>query len=261
MALMTVTDEYGKTCEILVCHSMFLVALRQDRHRQSSSGNLRKRLLTIRTLGTSRLIGDGLTTENEPSDSPAIPPDPTLEGRRFSLVPLTPEYHRAVYQLSVRDIASFRWRYHGAIPPYQVFEQSLYTNVLVQFAIVPRQDPTQFVGLVVAYNAHFQDGYAFVAAVADRQSGAGTLEGVAILLRYMFAQWPFRKIYFEVPEFNVRQFQSAIDVGILQEEGRLIGHRYYSERYWDLVTYALYRERAMEFVRDTPGLFPELTVT
>jgi hypothetical protein len=192
---------------------------------------------------------------------PEPPPPPRLEGHRFSLVPLMPSHYHALYELSVNEIASFRWRYHGGIPPYQVFEQTLYHNVLVQFAIVSRQDPTQLAGLAVAYNASFQDGHTYVAAVSDRRLGVGTLEGIVLLLGYVFAQWPFRKVYIEAPEFNLGQFNSAIESGLLKEEGRLLGDRYYSDQYWDLVTFALYRESAEAFVNSTPGLFREPVTT
>jgi RimJ/RimL family protein N-acetyltransferase len=172
-------------------------------------------------------------------------PEPTfdpLRGRRFSLVPVTPAFHDALYRLSVTDPNSFRWRYHGSIPPKDVFERSLYAGVLVQFAMISNESTNQLAGLVVAYNADPQSDYCFLAAVADRKLGAGVLEGVALFAYYLLLHWPLRKIYLETQEYNVAQFQSAVASGLLKEEGRLKEHQFFAGRYWDRITYAMYRD-------------------
>lgn len=181
--------------------------------------------------------------------------EPSLDGRRFSLRPLAISHHRAAYDLTISNNIAFRWRYSGMIPSYERFERSLYNNVLIQFEVVPKNEPQKFVGLVVAYNQSPQDGHAFIAAIMDRKYGAGTFEGIALLVRYLLCNWPFRKLYAEAAEFNVSQFQSGIRAGLLKEEGRLVGHRYYDGRYWDEITYTIYREDAESFVDGRPGFF------
>jgi len=178
-----------------------------------------------------------------------------LQGRRFSLVPLTPEYYRALYQLSVTDQNSFRWRYHGAVPPLDAFERSLYSGVLCQFVIVPTARPQQLLGLVAAYNANLQSDYCFLAAVSHPGAGAGILEAVALFLRYLVRHWALRKIYLEVPEYNLSQYYSAVTAGLLKEEGRLTGHQYFLDHYWDLITYAIYRNDLLRFGERFESLF------
>jgi hypothetical protein len=178
-----------------------------------------------------------------------------LVGRRFSLVPLTPEYHRALYLLSVTDQNSFRWRFHGTTPSLETFERSLHPGVLCQFVVVPTGQPQRLLGLVVAYNANLQNGYCFLAAVTDPSSGAGILEAAGLFLRYLIRNWPFRKIYLEVPEYNVAQYQSAVSAGVLREEGRLKEHQYFLDRYWDLITYAIYRDELVKFGERFSSLF------
>jgi hypothetical protein len=170
-----------------------------------------------------------------------------LSGRRFSLVPLTPEYHRAIYQISTSDQNSFRWRYHGSMPTYEVFERTLNAGVLCQFVIVPRGTERQALGLVVAYNASMQNRYCYIAAVTDPAAGVGLLEAIAIFIRYLVRHWPFRKYYLEVPEYNLGQYASAMAAGLLKEEGRFIEHQYFLDRYWDLTTYALYKNDLLTF--------------
>jgi RimJ/RimL family protein N-acetyltransferase len=178
-----------------------------------------------------------------------------LLGRRFSLVPLTPEYHRALYVLSVTDQNSFRWRFHGTTPSMETFERSLHTGVLCQFVVVPTGQQQRLMGLVVAYNANLQNGYCFLAAVTHPSAGAGILEAAGLFLRYLIRNWPFRKIYLEVPEYNDRQYQSAVNAGVLKEEGRLKEHQYFLDRYWDLVTYAIYRDELIQFGERFSSLF------
>jgi RimJ/RimL family protein N-acetyltransferase len=178
-----------------------------------------------------------------------------LLGRRFSLVPLTPEYYRALFLLSITDQNSFRWRFHGSTPSLESFERSLHPGVLCQFVVVPTGQPQRLTGLVVAYNANLQNGYCFLAAVTDSSAGAGILEAVGLFLRYLIRNWPFRKIYLEVPEYNFDQYRSAVSAGILREEGRLKEHSYFLDRYWDQITYAIYRDELLRFGEKFSSLF------
>lgn len=181
---------------------------------------------------------------------------PSLEGRWFSLVPLLPEQHRQLYALAVAEHIGFRWRFRGAVPPFSVFEQTLHHNVPLQLAIVPREAPARLVGLASAYNMNFQDGTSYVSLVTDKRSGAGALEALALFVRYLFRLWPLRKLYFEVPEFNLAQFASALRFGLLREEGRLLGDRYFAGQYWDEVILAMYPADASAFEERT-NLFAE----
>jgi hypothetical protein len=50
-----------------------------------------------------------------------------------------------------------------------------------------------------------------------------------------------RKLYFEIPEYNMPEIQSVVDV-LLHREGVLKNHSYYAGRYWNRNILALYRE-------------------
>jgi RimJ/RimL family protein N-acetyltransferase len=186
--------------------------------------------------------------------TPAIAAD-QLEGRWFSLVPLNPNHHVPLFELSHREQNNFRWRFRGVIPSAAAFEQSIYAGVLTQFAIVPKDRPNQFAGLVVAYNASPQDAYCYLGAVTDPKFGSGTIEGVALFLRYLFRHWPFRKVYLEVAQYNVTQYESATRLGVMKEEARLKDHIYFDNQYWDQMLFAIYRESAEEYTTRLPNLF------
>ena len=178
-----------------------------------------------------------------------------LRGRWFSLSPVRPAHHAALYELASRDENNFRWRYRGTMPQFNAFEQSLYAGVLCQFVVSPNEHPQNVAGLVVAYNASPQDDFCYLAAMTDNRAGAGAVEGVAMFFRYLFRHWPLRKIYLEAVEFNVPQYASAIDLGLFREEGRLRSHHYFDNKYWDTFIYSVYREDAEAFEEKFGSLF------
>jgi RimJ/RimL family protein N-acetyltransferase len=178
-----------------------------------------------------------------------------LRGRWFSLVPLNPSHHGSLYELGFRDQNNFRWRFRGAVPPFTAFEQSLFAGVLCQFAVCPNDKSDQVAGLVVAYNASPQDDFCYLAVITDRRFGSGTIEAIALFLRYLFRHWPMRKVYLESLEFNADQYSSAVKFGLFKEEGRLKAHHFFDGKYWDLITYAMYREDAIEFADQRPTIF------
>lgn len=178
-----------------------------------------------------------------------------LRGRWFSLVPLNPNHHAMLYELGFRDQNNFRWRYRGSMPTYATFEQNLFAGVLCQFAICPNDRADTFAGLVVAYNANPQDNFCYLAVMTDKRFGAGSVEAVALFLRYLFRYWPIRKVYVEALEFNLPQYASAIRLGLFKEEARFKNHAFFNGRYWDLFVYAIYREAAAKFVEDRPAIY------
>ena len=164
-----------------------------------------------------------------------------LAGTHVHLRGVEPTDLEFLYQISTAPENGFRWRYRGTIPQRSEFADALSKGILVQF-VVERQATSEPVGLVSAYGANSRDGWTYVAAVSAPQyirSGA-VVDGLIVLVGYLFENWPFRKIYFETIEFNLVQFGSAIN-RLAVEEGRLEKHIFYDDRYWDVVTAAIYR--------------------
>ena len=60
-------------------------------------------------------------------------------------------------------------------------------------------------------------------------------------LPFLFRQLPFRKIYFDVFDFNPLVVRIWRKLG-LAEEGLLKGERFWDGKYWDVHVFALYRE-------------------
>jgi len=78
---------------------------------------------------------------------------------------------------------------------------------------------------------------------------------VALLLfiRYTFDNWNLRKVYFEVPEYNLSQFDSAIG-RYLDQEARMVDHQFANGRYWDSLTLSLFRDKWHRLLPQFSGL-------
>jgi len=167
-----------------------------------------------------------------------------LRGRRFRLLPVRPAHYPALYDLTVEENVAFRWRHRGFVPTFDQFVRSFNASVLIQFVVVPVAEPSQVAGLVVAYNANLVDQVAYLAIVSAPGIGAGVLEGMVLFIRYLFWYWPLRKLYFEMPEFNLEQFRGAVRAGLLVEEARLTDCVYLHNRFWDKLILSLTRDTA-----------------
>ncbi len=135
-----------------------------------------------------------------------------------------------------------RWRSRGATPSPEQWTQRLWQGVLAQYLVVGNQEPTP-IGLVAVYHANFQDGYAYLGAerFGPPRPTPLMMFGVALFVDYVFSCWDFHKLYVEVAEYNVAQFQSGIG-RFFELEARLRGHLWYDHRRWDQLILALYRD-------------------
>jgi RimJ/RimL family protein N-acetyltransferase/acyl carrier protein len=182
---------------------------------------------------------------------PAQPPSWT--GRHVSLEPLRSEHIGFLYYLSTNSDSGYRWRYRGTVPAYEVFEASVWINTMAQFVVVRRQS-NELIGHVVCYNGNIASGFGYIGAVfAPQYIGSGVpIEAVALFVRYLFCTWDLRKLYMEVPEFNMDAIATGVD-RLFREEGRLRAHEYYNGRHWDAHILAIYREDQVSLL-DLAGL-------
>jgi RimJ/RimL family protein N-acetyltransferase/acyl carrier protein len=196
---------------------------------------------------TAAAAAAALATGTAPTAGPLALPPPRFAGRFLRLMPVLPASTPFLYELAVTPEIGFRWRYRGSVPSYPQFEQELWQGVLTQF-VIESIETGRPVGHAICYNPEFALGYAYVgAAVSADYTGSGlAVEALDLFVRYVFDIWPFRKLYFEVPEFNYPQFSGADRKksagGALELEGRLRRHDFYRGRYWDRLILAVYRD-------------------
>lgn len=167
---------------------------------------------------------------------------PVLESRRVALGRVRRDDYGFVIGLETDPANGFRWRHGARTPTDDEIVGSLGRGVHAQF-LVWRRDPALRIGLVNLYNADpvNQHAYLGILSTPDVVRQGLALEAALLMLRYGFAHFAFRKIYAEVNAGNLGQFSSGIG-RLLHEEGRLRDHLFYNDRYWDLVTLAVYRE-------------------
>lgn len=171
-------------------------------------------------------------------------------GRWVNLVPVRTSHLDFLYQLAIDPIVGPRWRFGGVVPTYESFVQGLNSGVLVQF-VVESRDESIPLGLVVAYGADLNSGFAHIGGIMDPQAvGTGVgIEAMEMFCEYLFTTYALRKLYLEAMEFNVPEFAAGYGKTLV-EEGRLREHVHYAGRYWDRVILAVYRA---SFLAD-PGI-------
>lgn len=167
---------------------------------------------------------------------------PPLHGRFVFLRVVNVEDYGFLRAAELSGELAVRWRFRGSTVSPERWAQSASQTILAQYVVVRIAD-SQPLGLVAAYQANFQDGHAFLGAetFARRQPSPLMILGTALFIDYVFTCWNFHKLYVEVAEYNLRQFQSGTG-RIFEVEGQLREHLWYDGRRWDQFVLAIYRD-------------------
>lgn len=165
---------------------------------------------------------------------------PELTTPRSYLRPPGPDDYSFLREVEIVALAT-RWRHGGTTPSPESYPDTLWNGVLAHYLICSRND-NSVDGIVILYNPEFVGGFAYLAAARVGQGPAAVfLEGIRRFITLSFESWPFRKVYAEVAGFNeaplVRVFHR-----LFVEEARLKGHVFHAGQYWDLSTFALWRD-------------------
>jgi RimJ/RimL family protein N-acetyltransferase len=200
-------------------------------------------------------IYDRLLESEETAKRARPPAYPPLWGQRVGLRELDPNDYRFAHALGEDDNSRFLWRFRGTTPSPEMFVQRLWANVLAQFVAVRVSDGAP-IGLASAYNADFKNGHAYLALALEPDfTAARWAHDITVLfVNYLFCGWPFRKLYGETGERNMRSFSRGSGK-YFHEEGRLKAHEYFDGRYWDTVLTAMYRDEWEPIIaRDLPRI-------
>jgi RimJ/RimL family protein N-acetyltransferase len=165
-----------------------------------------------------------------------------LVGRHVFLRQIAPDDYRLLRSAELGGELAVRWRYRGSTLSPEQWAQGLWHSTLVQYLVIGVEDPTPL-GLVAVYQANFQDQHAYLAVetLGARRPSPLMMFGVSLFVDYVFTCWSFHKLYLEVAEYNVGQFQRGIGRW-LEIEGRLREHLWYDDRRWDQLLIAIYRD-------------------
>jgi len=188
------------------------------------------------------VVSDRPVNHTSPADNDAAEATPRLAGARVLLRPVGPSDYERLRVLELAPQLLWRWRHTGATPAPEQWLNSLWNGVTAQYLVIDHRT-REWIGITSAYNADMRNGHAAIAAAKFNQDDHGRrmLEGAIVFIDYVFATWPFRKLYMEVPGYNIAQLRSGIG-RLLAEEGRLVRHVWLNGRHWDLHVLALHRD-------------------
>ena len=172
------------------------------------------------------------TNGNRPSTRRADG-NPTVYGG-WSLRSVQPPDVPMLYEWVMDPRVNHRWTTRGMLIPYEAFAAKVWEDTLVNLLVVP-EATGQPVSWASITSVDLHSGYASGAVVVDPDKPTTAAVGprtVFLLLRYIFAVYPLRKIYFESPEYAAHDFRTALGT-LMKVEGTLTEHLYYGGDYWD----------------------------
>jgi RimJ/RimL family protein N-acetyltransferase len=147
-----------------------------------------------------------------------------------------------LYSLIANPEVGLTWRTRGAVSSIDDFRIGLWTRAHVQL-MVDAVSSGETLGCVSSYNVNLRNGIGYVAALGgSRALNRGLVpRGLALLISYLFDNWPFRKLYFEASSSSLSKFASGMGRYFV-EEGRLRDYEYWRGEYRDFVICAISRE-------------------
>jgi RimJ/RimL family protein N-acetyltransferase len=169
--------------------------------------------------------------------------------RGLQLDSILPADYLPLYELFVGlDEGAIRWRYRGSTPSYDDFVHTLWHNIYAHF-LVRREKSGEVVGYVSAYAPQIRDGYCYISMIGvPSVRGRGSMVfAMALFVETLFRIAPFRKLYAEATESNLRQYARAVKSGLFVAEGCYPEHEWLSGRYEAVHTLALYRRTWAEW--------------
>ena len=168
-----------------------------------------------------------------------------IQGRHVALRPAWPEDFELIFRWwSDRDEAPLWTSQYRQVTTYPQFLPMLeaWLRDGVTFLLVEQATGARF-GFARAYNLNIADGWAWLQAYVEPPFRARPQLGewAALFSRYLFEQFPLRKLCGEIFAFNDASRRLNEKLGF-RYEGRLREHSWYRDRYWDHLFYSLRRE-------------------
>jgi RimJ/RimL family protein N-acetyltransferase len=161
---------------------------------------------------------------------------------RLRLRPLGDADLGPLYEACFDPATADRWRFRGRTASPEEFVSGLHAGVRAQF-VVEIIETGRAVGLVSAYDHDPRAQHCKVAFVrfAGRESGDGgaMIEGLALLAGHLFRTFPYRKLYAELPAFNL----GLMSEGFVEDEAVLREHCFHDGELVDLHILSITRRR------------------
>ncbi|MGB3412131.1 MAG: hypothetical protein WBA45_13150 [Microthrixaceae bacterium] len=147
-----------------------------------------------------------------------------------------------LYLASFDPSNSSRWRYRGRTLPLDEFVRTLYAGVISQY-MVEMTATGDTVGTVSAYDENHSGLNCKIAYLrcGDRSHGdsAAVFEGMLLFISFLFDNFPFRKLFAEVPDYNMELFADDF----AEHEGSLKEYLFHEGKFIDLHHVSISREK------------------
>jgi RimJ/RimL family protein N-acetyltransferase len=127
-----------------------------------------------------------------------------------------------------------QFRFGGAAIPPPAVMSAVWDGTLVHLVGVGNRSRRRL-GVASVTSADMRNGTAYLSVVSDPAVvGSGLMiEVTGLAIEYVFSTWPFRKLYAEVPEYNLRTF-ATVTQRFFRREGLMTEHVFLDGRYWDV---------------------------
>lgn len=174
-------------------------------------------------------------------------------GRWAMLRPVTDADIDFLFYLFTVDENLVRYRLRGKPASPSTFQQFLWNGSDLQFLICSTKTG-QPIGHISTYQTDDLSGTSKVAIALDpaKQRVAWPMEGVALFFNYCFETFPLRKLYFEVPEYNLHNFK-GFAAAYLLKEGELVDATFADGGWWNQVILTLTRSNWIQFMNSRVG--------
>lgn len=133
----------------------------------------------------------------------------------------------------------------------------LWEGILAQW-MISSLDSDEPIGHCSFYGANATNKHCFFQLWIDptHRRGGWPIEGAILALDVVMHRFDMRKVYIEVAESLLPQYESIMSVPGIAEEGRLKQHIFLDGREQDVHIIALYRDRWPAMVRSVLGATP-----
>ncbi|MEZ5205136.1 MAG: GNAT family protein [Acidimicrobiales bacterium] len=216
-----------------------------------------ERPVDLDVVSQHRTLGDAWRwlDEVQQSDEPTRGADPLRhrvgESSRVRLRPLVEEDLGPLYLASFDPVTANAWRYRGRTMSPTAFLDSVHEGVRAQYVVESVAGREAF-GLVSAYDHSSHGLHCKVAflrfGARPPGSGGAVIEGMLLFISHLFDTFPYRKVFAEVPDYNMGLFAE----GLAQQEGVLRDYLFHAGHPADLHIVSFRRDQ-WEQVRDATG--------
>lgn len=150
---------------------------------------------------------------------------PAVEGRSVVLKPIEPQDHEAMYVAETTPYMTEHW-WHGEELTFKQWRARVHYGSFLQLVAYDRKHPRTPLGRGRAYSLESEHQHAYFGMLRYRQDGPASTsaQGLFLFIDLLFRQWGLHKLYAEIPDWNLTQFDKSLDRLGFQLEGCKRGH-------------------------------------